>query len=181
MSISRIGAAFAAATLLSLTAAADDAPLPRLGEPVSEADVAAIDYVVTPDGDGLPPGSGNARLGEALYERHCIACHGAGGENGINDRLAGGHGSIRSEQPVRTVGSYWPYATTIFDYLRRAMPYQDPGTLDDDEVYSLTAYLLYVNGIVDAEMRIDAESLPNVKMPNRDNFVWAYTPRLRAD
>ena len=139
------------------------------------------DHVVTPDGDGLPPGSGNARLGEALYEQHCIACHGAGGENGINDRLAGGHGSIRSEQPVRTVGSYWPYATTIFDYLRRAMPYQDPGTLDDDEVYSLTAYLLYVNGIVDAETRIDAESLPNVKMPNRDNFVWAYTPRLRAD
>ena len=82
---------------------------------------------------------------------------------------------------MRTVGSYWPYATTVFDYLRRAMPYTDPGSLSENEVYSLTAYLLYINGIVDADARIDAETLPAVKMPNQDNFVWVYEPKALTE
>lgn len=173
--------AAAAACLTAVAVAADDDLKPGLGEPVSAEAAAAIDYVVLPDGTGLPAGGGDAREGEVLYAQHCIACHGEGGENGINDRLAGGHGSITTERPVRTVGSYWPYATTVFDYIRRAMPYQDPGSLNEDEIYSLTAYLLYVNDIVDADERMDAESLPAVKMPNRDNFVWAYSPREIGD
>ena len=150
---------------------------PELGKPVSREELDAMDYVVLPDGDGLPAGSGDAREGADLYARHCLACHGAGGQDGINDRLAGGHGTIDGERPLKTVGSYWPYATTVFDYIRRAMPYQSPGSLSEDDVYSLTAYLLYINDIVDEDQRLDAKTLPTVKMPNRDNFVWAYSPR----
>lgn len=179
MSMCRTG--IACLVLLAGQALADEAIQPQLGEVLSDEAVDAIDYVILPDGSGLPPGSGNASVGEALYGQHCIACHGPEGENGINDRLAGGHGTITTELPVRTVGSYWPYATTVFDYIRRAMPYTDPGSLDADEVYALTAYLLYINGIVDAEDRIDAESLPAVRMPNQDSFVWAYTPAEPPD
>ena len=151
-------------------AVADD--MPALGEPVSAADLERLDYVVMPDGSGLPTGSGTVREGAALYAKHCLACHGEDGEGGINDQLAGGHGSMDAALPVKTVGSYWPYATTIFDYIRRAMPYQAPGTLDSDEVYALTAYLLNINDILPAGERLDAESLPKLRMPNRDNFVW---------
>lgn len=161
-------------------AAMDDEASPRLGEAIGPEAVAEVDYVVLPDGSGLPEGGGNAREGAAVYAEHCLACHGDEGVGGINDELAGGHGSIDSEMPVKTVGSYWPYATTVFDYIRRAMPYQDPGSLGNDEIYALTAYLLYINGIIDAEDRIDAATLPSIRMPNRENFVWAYTPRLRA-
>lgn len=160
-----------------LAAVAALAEGPQLGKPVPQEELDAMDYVVLPDGDGLPAGSGDAREGAELYAQHCLACHGAGGQDGINDRLAGGHGSIDSERPLKTVGSYWPYATTVFDYIRRAMPYQSPGSLSEDDIYSLTAYLLYINDIVDEDQRLDAESLPAVKMPNRDNFVWAYSPR----
>lgn len=179
MSMSRL--MLLAVVTLSAAAVADDEAKPGLGVPISEADAAAVDYVVLPDGTGLPDGDGDARRGEALYDQHCIACHGAEGENGINDRLAGGHGTINTDRPVRTVGSYWPYATTVFDYLRRAMPYTDPGSLSENEVYSLTAYLLYINGIVDADARIDAETLPAVKMPNQDNFVWVYEPKALTE
>jgi cytochrome c len=163
------------ACLLAVPSLADDPVTPRLGEPLSADDVHEIDYVV------LPEGSGTAAQGEVLYNRHCLACHGVNGQDGLNDRLAGGHGSIDSAMPVKTVGSYWPYATTIFDYVRRAMPYTDPGSLTNDEIYALTAYLLHINDIVDRDDRIDAESLPEVEMPNRENFVWAHTPRLRAN
>lgn len=154
-----------------------DAQSPMLGEPVSEAALAEIDYVVLPDGRGLPSGSGTAAEGKDVYERHCLACHGVSGADGINDRLVGGHGTIDSARPEKTVGSYWPYATTLFDYIRRAMPYQTPGSLSADEVYSLTAYILFLNDIVDENERLNADTLPAVKMPNRDNFVWAYQPK----
>lgn len=148
-----------------------------LGEAVDEAMLARVDFVVLPNGDGLPAGSGTAADGKAVYQQHCLACHGAGGADGINDRLAGGHGSLATAQPQKTVGSYWPYATTIFDYVRRAMPYQSPGTLGNDELYAVTAYLLFVNDIIAENDLLDAESLPLVKMPNRDGFVWDYTPK----
>jgi len=159
-------------------AGADEAP--RLGEPLSADEVADHDFVVLPDGTGLPAGSGTARAGAAIYATHCLACHGQRGTGGINDVLAGGQGTIDGAEPVRTLGSYWPYATTVFDYIRRAMPYQEPGVLGDDEVYAVTAYLLYINGIIAIDDRMDADSLPAVSMPNSGNFVWAYTPRLRA-
>ncbi len=158
---------------LLVPAACIAAESPQLGQSVSAAEIAAIDFTIMPDGTGLPAGSGTAKQGAALYQQHCQACHGDKGVDGINDRLAGGHGTLSSEQPIKTVGSYWPYATTVFDFIRRAMPYATPGSLSDDEVYALTAYLLYVNDVVAEQAVLDAASLPKVEMPNRDGFVWA--------
>ena len=129
-----------------------------------------------PDGEGLPTGSGTAKTGTSVYLANCMACHGEKGTGGINDTLVGGHGSLTSNRPQKTIGSYWPYATTLFDYVRRAMPYQTPGSLTNDEIYAVTAYLLYLNDIIDQDKELNAETLPEVKMPNRDNFVWAYSP-----
>lgn len=150
--------------------------VPALGEPVDADTLAGFDYTVLPDGDGLPAGSGTAREGALIFQHNCVACHGEKGTGGINDALSGGHGTLASDAPQKTIGSYWPYATTILDYVRRAMPLQAPGTLSDDELYAVVAYLLYVNGIIDEDTSMDAKTLPNVKMPNADGFRWAYTP-----
>ncbi len=149
---------------------------PGLGKELTAAEVAAIDFTIMPDGDGLPEGSGTAASGRDVYQKNCLACHGENGTGGVNDILSGGHGSIKGPMPQKTVGSYWPYATTIFDYVRRAMPLQSPGILSNDEIYAVTAYLLFINDIIAEDTEMNADSLANVKMPNRDNFVWAYTP-----
>jgi len=149
---------------------------PGLGRPVGHEDVSQVDFTIMPDGEGLPDGGGNAVAGADLYQQYCLACHGEGGAGGINDVLVGGRGSLTTDQPVRTIGSFWPYVTTLFDYIRRAMPYQSPGVLSDDQVYSLTAYLLFLNDIIDETVELNAETLPGVEMPNRDNFDWAYSP-----
>ncbi len=165
----------AAAILICTTSAyAEDAP--RLGDTVSAKELADADFVVMPNGEGLPAGSGTATDGAAVFATYCLACHGENGVGGANDRLAGGHGSLTGANPQKTVGSYWPYATTVFDYIRRAMPYQAPGSLSDDEVYALTAFILYINDIVEENDELDAQTLPGVSMPNRDNFVWDYRP-----
>ena len=147
---------------------------PDLGVPVDVETLAAIDFTVLPNGDGLPDGSGTAAGGVAIYQQHCLACHGEGGTGSVNDSLVGGHGSLATQRPQKTLGSYWPYATTIFDYVRRAMPLQAPGTLSNDEIYAVTAYLLFLNGIVGEDKEINSRTLPLVEMPNRDGFVWAY-------
>ena len=147
--------------------------LPGLGEPLTDAEVAAIDFTVLPDGTGLPTGNGDAGQGAALYQQHCMSCHGDKGQGGPHDPIAGGLGSIATDAPLKTVGSYWPYATTLFDYIRRAMPFLTPGSLTDDETYSVTAYVLHLNGIVDAQASLDASTLSAINMPNRDGFVWA--------
>jgi len=157
------------------TVVADEKP--GLGESVSAEEIAAVDYSVLPNGEGLPAGSGTAQSGETVYQQNCLACHGEGGTDGLNDRLVGGHGSLTSDRPIKTIGSYWPYATTLFDYVRRAMPFQTPGSLSNDEIYSVTAYLLYLNEIVEQDAEMNARTLPRVKMPNRDNFVWDYAPQ----
>ena len=149
---------------------------PRLGEAVSMEELANADYTVLPNGHGLPEGTGNAKNGAVVYAQNCRACHGEDGTDGISDRLVGGHGSLTTDKPVKTVGSYWPYATTLFDYVRRAMPYQAPGSLTDNQVYAVTAYILFLNGIVEEDTELNAATLPNVKMPNRDNVVWDYQP-----
>jgi cytochrome c len=164
----------AAAALGALTVAAGAADGPALGVPISEAEAEAIDFVVMPDGRGLPAGSGDAHQGLVVYQRECRICHGDGGQGGPNDRLTGGHGSLASSQPVKTIGSYWPYATTVFDYVRRAMPYHQPGMLTADEVYAVTAYLLAENDVIDRDQVLDAETLPGVQMPNREGFSWAW-------
>jgi hypothetical protein len=153
---------------------ADDNP--KLGEAVSSAELSSLDLTIMPNGEGLPDGSGTAAAGAMVYQQNCLACHGAGGKDGLNDTLVGGHGSLATDRPQKTVGSYWPYATTLFDYVHRAMPYQAPGSLSNDDVYAVTAYILYLNEIVGEDDRLDANTLPEVRMPNRENFVWAYAP-----
>lgn len=150
---------------------------PQLGRPATPAEIAAVDLSIPPDGTGLPPGQGTAREGEAIFNRQCASCHGAKGVGGTNDRLAGGLGTLTTNQPIKTVGSYWQWATTLFDYTRRAMPYGAPMSLKDPEVYALTAYMLHINGIIGEEDVMNAHTLPRVKMPNRDNFINAYPER----
>jgi cytochrome c len=147
---------------------------PELGVPASPEEVAGWDISIDPEGEGLPAGSGTVAQGAEIYAIQCFACHGANGEGATNDRLSGGHGSINTSSAVKTVGSYWPYATTVFDYVRRAMPFQQPGSLSNNEVYALTAYLLNINGILDEGTALNAETLPGIEMPNRDGFVWAW-------
>lgn len=148
------------------------ADVPALGEPVTEQSVGSI--TVFADGEGLPEGSGSVGQGRALYERQCLACHGVNGVGGLNDHLAGGHVAL-SEVPVRrTIGSYWPYAVPVFDYVRRAMPFLNPGSLSDDETYAVVAYLLHVNGVLNEDAVLDADGLRAVRLPNRDRFFSTF-------
>jgi cytochrome c len=149
-------------------------PGPGLGEPISEADLAPWDISIETNGDGLPPGSGSVTQGQAIYEAQCLSCHGPDGQDGQHDRLVGGHGTLEDFNQVRTIGSFWPYASTVFDYIRRAMPFNTPQSLSDDEVYAVTAYLLYLNGIVDAETTLNARRLQRIEMPNANGFIMAY-------
>src|SRR5881398_3181023 len=153
---------------------------PNLGREATPAQIAGWDISVGPDGVGLPPGSGTAAKGAVVYEQKCQACHGAKGAGQPNDRLVGGQGTLASKAPVRTVGSYWPYATTVFDYVRRAMPFAQPHSLTDSEVYAVTAYLLNLNGIIGEQDVMSSDSLPKVKMPNRDNFILVYPWKPRV-
>ena len=152
---------------------------PGLGVPATAAQVESADVSIGPDGAELPPGSGTPAQGEAIFNTKCLACHGPQGSGTVNDQLVGGQGTLTSTTPVKTIGSYWPYATTVFDYVRRAMPYPTPHSLSDPEVYALTAYLLSLNGIIAKDAVMDAKTLPQVKMPNRGNFVLAYPGRQR--
>jgi len=141
------------------------------GRPATPEEIALWDIDVRPDGKGLPPGSGTVIQGKEVFAENCAACHGDNGVGGIKDRLAGGQGTLASAMPVKTVGSFWPYATTLFDYIHRAMPYQAPGTLSNDDTYAVAAYILSLNGILPADGKLDRDSLPKIKMPNRDGFV----------
>ena len=140
------------------------------GSEASEARIALWDIDVRPDGAGLPAGSGTVSEGQAVYMMHCVACHGPTGTEGPNDRLV--DAEMWDAYPTtRTIGNYWPYATTLFDFIRKAMPQLTPGILTDDEVYAVIAYLLYLNEVVPEDAVMDAESLPAVVMPARDRFV----------
>src|SRR5262247_960310 len=152
---------------------------PNLGREATPAQVAGWDISVGPDGAGLPPGKGTAVKGAVVYEQKCQACHGTKGAGQPNDRLVGGQGTLASKTPVRTIGSYWPYATTVFDYVRRAMPYVQPQSLTNDEVYALAAYLLNLNGIIGDNDEMNAQTLPRVKMPNQANFIVVHPPRAK--
>src|SRR5437667_11657146 len=152
---------------------------PNLGREATPAQIAGWDISVGPDGVRLPPGRGTAATGAVVYEQKCQVCHGAKGAGQPNDPLVGGQGTLASKTPVRTIGSYWPYATTVFDYVRRAMPYIQPQSLTDDEVYAVTAYLLNLNGIIGDQDEMNAQTLPRVTMPNRENFIVVYPARRR--
>jgi cytochrome c len=152
------------------------AQTPRLGKPVSEADIAAWDISAMPDGTGLPPGSGTPAQGAKIYVEKCISCHGENGTGKPFAALVGGTPLTNGIETPKTIANFWGYSTIVFDFIRRAMPFQQPRTLTNDEVYSLTAYILALNKIIDDKDVMNAETLPKVKMPNRDGFM----PRFPA-
>jgi len=157
---------------LALAGSAAVAHAQQFGKAIAPADIAPWDISIGPDGAGLPPGRGTSAQGATVYETKCQACHGEKAAGGPNDALVGGIGSLAAgKTPVKTVGSYWPYATTLFDYIRRAMPFPESKSLSNDEIYAVSAYILHLNGIIGADEVLDAQSLPKVKMPNRDGFV----------
>jgi cytochrome c len=152
----------------------------HLGHPPTPAQVRRWNITVLPDGAGLPPGSGTAAQGERMYRDTCSGCHGDRGQgvDQLGPQVAGGFGTLKSENPILTVGSYWPYATTVWDYIHRAMPYGRPGSLSANQTYALTAFLLYMNGIVKRNAVMDRETLPKVRMPNRHGFVPDPRPQI---
>ena len=166
----------AAVVTLCTSSVAADAQTGRygFGSTPSQGELAKF-FAVMPDGRGLPLGSGSVEQGKAVYEQQCAACHGANLQGGIGDRLIGGRGTLvnndPTKPPVKTIESYWPYTTTIFDYVKRAMPLTAPNSLTDDEVYAVTAYILSEAKIIAPDAVLDAKSLPAVKMPNRDGFI----------
>lgn len=178
MSISRrvlaslaLGAVAACAVALSPT---NRSPVGGFGRGATAQEVAVWDISIPPSGAGLPAGGATAKQGEAVYTAKCLACHGAKGVGKPADPLVGGIGTLATPNALRTVGSFWPYATTLFDYVRRSMPVTNPMSLSDQEVYAVTAYMLYLNGIIGENDQMNAKSLPHVKMPNRDGFVdWS--------
>jgi S-disulfanyl-L-cysteine oxidoreductase SoxD len=162
----------AAAALLALASPLFAQQSPNLGKPISQEDLAAWDISIGPDGAGLPPGSGTVKQGEAVFAAKCQACHGEKGAGRPNDRLVGGEGSLPGDKPpIKTIGSYWPYATTLFDYIRRAMPFNESKSLTNDEVYGVVAYLLNLNGVIPEGETMNAQSLPKVTMPNHNGFI----------
>ena len=162
--------------------ATDKPAAPRLGKAVSEQSLAAWNIDVrTTDGLGLPPGSGSVAAGKLVYESQCIACHGADAKGGsMFGPMVGGIGSFKTNTRVLTVGSMYPYAPVLFDYVRRAMPLMAPQSLSNDETYAVSAYLLHLNGLVPATAVMNRESLTAVQMPNRDNFMVDTRPDTQA-
>jgi mono/diheme cytochrome c family protein len=163
---------------LALGSGAAFAQGPDLGKAISPAEIAAWDISIMPDGAGLPPGSGTPAQGAPIYAQKCAACHGENGKGGISAALVGGQPLTTGIETTKTIANFWPYATTIFDFTRRAMPWPKPRTLTDDEVYALTAYILALNKIIGENDVMNADTLPKVRMPNRDGFIVRFPERM---
>ncbi|WP_324733442.1 c-type cytochrome [Pseudomonas paeninsulae] len=171
--------------LLALDSAAAAQPQIGLGQPLAPETIRRYAITVFPDGRDLPPGAGSVDTGRRLYASRCAGCHGAKGREGPAARLVGSDGFFSLDDPLRilrirdqpllllSVGGLWPYATTIFDYTRRAMPHHSPKSLSSDQVYALTAYILYRNGLLEETAVLDRESLPRIEMPGRARLRWA--------
>jgi S-disulfanyl-L-cysteine oxidoreductase SoxD len=168
--------AIATGLLLTLGVAAL-AEGPQLGKPINPKDFAAWDLNILPDGSNLPPGSGKAADGAKIFGEQCALCHGDGGKGGRAARLVGGPPKATLDGG-KTIANYWPYATTLFDFIRRAMPFPAPRTLSDDQVYALVAYILSENKLIGEGDVMTAQTLPKVRMPNRDNFVVQFPDRI---
>jgi mono/diheme cytochrome c family protein len=172
-------AILAAALLLAMATGAALAETPDLGKPIDEAAIAAWDISILPDGTGLPNGSGTPAQGAVIYAEKCVACHGDNGKGGLAAALVSDARALAGINAAqKTIRNFWPYSTTVFDFIRRAMPFQMPRSLTDDEVYALTAYILAENKLIGASDTMNAQTLPKVKMPNRDNFIIRFPDRI---
>ena len=161
---------------MTATGACHAWPKYNMGTPATPAQIAGWYIDVAPDGKNLPLGHGQVMDGEKLYSTQCASCHGAKLEGGLGPSLIGGEGTLATAKPIKTIGSYWPYATTVFDYIRRAMPLPKPQSLTNNEVYALTGFLLYKNGLLPESADVDAKTLMEVKMPNRNGFYLDNRP-----
>ena len=173
-----LSTAFAQGPSTSLGANPSAAPGTHLGKPIAESDVAAWDISILPDGTGLPPGGGTPEQGSTVFAAKCAVCHGENGKGGTAAALVGGEPLTSGIETAKTVANFWPYATTIFDFTRRAMPWPRPRTLTSDEVYALTAFILAQNKIIGANEAMNAQTLPKVRMPNRDGFIPRFPERI---
>ena len=167
-------ALFALLFMVSAAQAVENSP--KLGKPAPQTLEKSWNLDVFPDGTGLPAGSGNAVQGKKVYQQYCLSCHGVNGTGDSAEELAGAKHGLTDSVPDKTIGTYWPYATTIFDFTRRAMPLNAPGILNNDQLYAVTAYLLYLNHLIKETDVINASTLPKVKMPNRNGFINSYQP-----
>ena len=150
-----------------------------IGRAATPAEIAGWNIDIGRDGSGLPPGSGTVSHGREVFEQQCAACHGDKGQGGVGDQLVGGQGTLATQKPVRTVGTYWPYAPTLFDYIRRAMPQNAPQSLSNEDVYAVSAYILNLNGLLPADATLDAKTMAAIKMPNHDKFVGDPRPDVK--
>ena len=163
---------------LAFSAGVAVAQTPKLGKPISERDIAAWDVSAAPDGSGLPPGSGNPAQGAKIYAEKCVACHGENGKGQPFAALVGGAPLTSGIETAKTIANFWGYSTIVFDFIRRAMPFQSPRTLTNDEVYALTAYILALNKLIGENDAMDAKTLPKVMMPNRDGFIVRFPDKI---
>jgi len=162
------------------SAASAEAPSPYgIGRAATRAEIAGWNIDVGRDGRGLPAGSGSVTHGREVFAQQCAACHGDKGQGGVGDTLVGGQGTLATPNPVRTVGSYWPYAPTLFDYIRRAMPQNAPESLSNDDVYAVSAYILHLNGLLPAGAVLEANNMTAIKMPNRNMFTGDSRPDVK--
>ena len=169
-----IAAGIAAFTVAAVTALAES---PRLGKPINPSDFAEWDINILPDGSNLPAGSGKAADGGKIFAEQCALCHGDKGQGGRAARLIGGPPKATIDGG-KTIANYWPYATTLFDFIRRAMPFPAPRSLSNEQVYALVAFILAENKLIGENEEINATTLPKVRMPNRDNFVVRFPDRI---
>jgi cytochrome c len=172
-------AAFTVLALMGTTRAQAQEGAYGIGRAATPAEIAGWNIDIDREGHNLPAGSGSVSRGHEVFDQQCAACHGAKGEGGVGDRLVGGQGTIATEKPIKTVGSYWPYATTLFDYIRRAMPQNAPESLDSNDVYAVSAYILNLNGLLPADATLDARTLDAIKMPNQRMFVGDPRPDVK--
>jgi S-disulfanyl-L-cysteine oxidoreductase SoxD len=171
-------AAFFVVLMFALGSSAAFSQSPNLGKPINPADIAAWDISVLPDGTGLPSGSGTPADGARIFAAKCAACHGQNAKGGVNAALVGG-APVKDMESEKTVANFWPFATTLFDYIRRAMPWRQPRSLTNEEVYSVTAYILSLNKIIGENDTMNAQTLPKVQMPNRNGFIVRFPERIQ--
>jgi S-disulfanyl-L-cysteine oxidoreductase SoxD len=174
-----VGALILTLSAVSFGRSAEDQVEYGIGRPATDEDIRAWNIDVSPTGEGLPPGQGTVKQGAQVYAAKCAACHGPTGIEGPKDKLVGGQHTLTTPKPVRTIGSYWPYATTLYDYIHRAMPFNAPQSLTPDETYSVIAWLLFQNQVIAEDAMIDAQTLPKVQMPNRNGFIPDPRPDVR--